>query len=97
MGNLESQEEDAPKRVLLYYPMACLGVIRTHRREETWFASLWQNFFAMSVGAHITAIAELPPSDCGCKKFALDAVGDHVSTCTARCGWPRDAARGRCR
>ena len=47
---------------------------------------LWQTFFAMCVGAQIPAITELPPSDCGCKKFALDALGDHVSTCTAHSG-----------
>jgi hypothetical protein len=49
-------------------------------------ASLWQTFFAMSVGAHIPAIAELPPSACGCNKNALDALGYHVSTCTAHSG-----------
>ena len=40
----------------------------------------------MSVGAHIPAIAEVPPSACGCKKFALDALGDQVSTCTTHSG-----------
>jgi hypothetical protein len=28
----------------------------------------------------------LPPSTCGCKKFVFDALGDHVSTCTAHSG-----------
>jgi hypothetical protein len=28
----------------------------------------------------------LPLSACGCKKFAIDALGDHVSTCTAHSG-----------
>jgi len=63
--------------------MAWLGVIRPHRRDEAWSASLWQTFFAMYVGAQTSAIAKLPPSACGCKKFALGALGDHVSTCTA--------------
>jgi hypothetical protein len=40
----------------------------------------------MSVGAHIPAIAEVPPSACGCKKIALDALGDPVSTFTANSG-----------
>ena len=40
MGALESQEEDAPKRVLWYKPMAFWGVIRPHRRDEAWSASL---------------------------------------------------------
>jgi hypothetical protein len=30
--------------------------------------------------------AELPLSACGCKKFALDVLGDHVSTWTAHSG-----------
>ena len=28
----------------------------------------------------------MPPSTCGSKKIALDDLGDHVSTCTARSG-----------
>ena len=66
--------------------MAWLGLIRPHRRDEAWPASLWQTYFAMSVCAQIPAIAELPPSACGCKKFALDPLGDHVGTCTSHSG-----------
>ena len=62
MGDLESQEEDAPKPVLWYKPMAWLGVIRPHCRDEAWSPSLWQTFFALCVGAQIAAIAQLPPS-----------------------------------
>ena len=40
MENFESQEEDAPKRVLWYTPMAWLGQISPHHRDETWSASL---------------------------------------------------------
>ncbi len=40
MVGLESQEEDAPKRVLFYKPMGWLGQIRPHRRDEFWSASL---------------------------------------------------------
>jgi hypothetical protein len=40
MAALESQEEDAPKRILFYKPMSWLGQIRTHRRDEAWSASL---------------------------------------------------------
>jgi hypothetical protein len=40
MAGLESQEEDTPKRVLFYKPMNWLGQIRTHRRDESWSASL---------------------------------------------------------
>ena len=72
--------------------MAWLGVIRAHRRDEAWSASLWQTFFATSMGAQIpaiAAIAALPLSACGCKKLQLDALGDHVSTCTAHSGAKR--------
>ena len=40
MGALESQEEDAPKRILWYKPLVFLGVIRSHRRDESWSTSL---------------------------------------------------------
>ncbi len=40
MAGLESQEEDAPRRVLFFNPMSWLGQIRTHRRDESWSASL---------------------------------------------------------
>ena len=39
-----------------------------------------------NIGATIPALAGLPLSACGCKKFAIDAFGDHVSTCTAHSG-----------
>jgi hypothetical protein len=58
MENFESQEGDAPKRVHWYTPMAWLGQIRPHRREEAWSASLWQTFFTTSMGAQIPVIAE---------------------------------------
>ena len=75
MGSLESQEEDAPRRVLWFKPMSWLGQIRPHRRDEAWSASLWQTFFASCVGANIPALAELPLSACGCRKFQIDALG----------------------
>ena len=55
MVSLESQEEDAPRRVLWFKPMSWLGQIRPHRRDEAWSASLWQTFFASCVGANIPA------------------------------------------
>ena len=86
MASLKAHEEDAPRRVLWYKPMSWLGQIRPHRRDEAWPAGLWQPFFAACVGATIPALAELPLSACGCKKFAIDALGDHVSTCIAHSG-----------
>ena len=53
------EEEDTRKRILLYKPMGFLGVIRPHRRDETWSACLWQSFFATCIGAHIPALAAL--------------------------------------
>ncbi len=38
------------------------------------------------MGAQIPAIAALPLSTCGCKKFHLDTLAEHVSTCTAHSG-----------
>jgi hypothetical protein len=76
MANRESEEEHAPRRVLWFYPMSWLGQIRPHRRDESWSASLWQTFFAACVGAKIPALPEPPLSACGCKKIALDALGD---------------------
>jgi hypothetical protein len=58
MAGLESQEEDAPKRILFLKPMSWLGQIRPHRRDEAWSAGLWQTFFAMTMGAQIPVIAE---------------------------------------
>ncbi len=86
MASLESQEEDAPIRVLWYKPMSWLGQIRPHRRVEAWPAGLGQHFSAACVGATIPALAELPLSACGCNFFAIDALGDLVSTCTAHSG-----------
>ena len=41
MGALELQEEDAPKRILWSKPLGFLGVIKPHRRNESWSAGLW--------------------------------------------------------
>jgi hypothetical protein len=49
MGALDSQEEDVPE-CILWYNRAFSGVIRSHRRDEAWSASLWQSFFATCVG-----------------------------------------------
>jgi hypothetical protein len=86
MADLESQEEDAPKRILFFKPMSWLGQIRPHRRDESWSASLLQTFFSTSMGAQIPVIAEKPLAACGCRKFQLDALGDHLCTCTAHSG-----------
>jgi hypothetical protein len=70
MSGLESQEEDAPKCILVFKPMSWLGQIRTHRRDESWSTSLWQTFFSSSMGAQIPVIAEKPLATCGCKNFS---------------------------
>jgi hypothetical protein len=79
-------EGGVPKRILFFKPMSWLGKIRTHRRDESWSASLWQTFFSTSMGAQIPAIAEKPLTTCGCRKFQLDPLGDHLNTCTAHSG-----------
>jgi hypothetical protein len=72
MTGLESQEEDVPKCILFFKPMSWLGQIRSHRRDETWSATLWQTFFSASIGAQIPVIAERPLVTCGYRKFQLD-------------------------
>ncbi len=56
MENLESQQEDAPKRVFWYTRMSWLGQIRPHHRDEAWSACLWQTFFDSCVCANIPAL-----------------------------------------
>jgi hypothetical protein len=82
MADLESQEEDAPKCILFFKPMSWLGQIRTHRRHESWSASHWQTFFSTSMDAQIPVIVEKSLVVCGCRKFGIDALGDHLCTCT---------------
>ncbi len=86
MAGLESQEDDAPNRILFFKPMSWLGQIKSHHRDESWSASLWQTFFVMTMGAQIPVIAEKPLTACGYRKFQLDAMGDHLCTCTAHSG-----------
>ena len=38
------------------------------------------------MGAQIPAIAEKPLATCGCRKFRLDPLGDHLNTCPAHSG-----------
>ncbi len=38
------------------------------------------------MGAQIPVIAEKPLAACGCRKFQLDAIGDHLCTCTTHSG-----------
>ncbi len=38
------------------------------------------------MGDQIPAIAEKPLATCGCRKFQLDPLGDHLNTCTAHSG-----------
>jgi hypothetical protein len=54
--------------------MKWLGQIRSHRRDETWSASLCQTFFSTSMGAQIPVIAEKPLAVCGCRKFQIDPL-----------------------
>jgi hypothetical protein len=81
IAGLESQEEDAPKCILFFKSMSWMGQIRSHRRDESWSASLWQTFFSTSMGAQIPAIAEKPLATCGCRKFQLDPLGGIIHAC----------------
>jgi hypothetical protein len=57
------------------------GQIRSHHRDE-----VWSDCFASCVGATVPALTELPLSVCGCKRFNVDTLGDHVATCTVHSG-----------
>ncbi len=48
------------------------------------------DFFAMTMDVQIPVITENPLSACGCKKFRLDVLGDHLSICTAHSGAKKD-------
>ena len=58
-----------------------MGQIRSHRRDETWSGSLWQTFFSTDTGVQIPVISEKPLAVCGYRKFQIDSLGDHISTC----------------
>ena len=38
------------------------------------------------MGVQIPVISEKPIVSCGCRKFQIDPLGDHISTCTAHSG-----------
>ena len=40
----------------------------------------------MTMGDQIPVIDENPLATCGCRKFHLDAIGDHLCTCTPHSG-----------
>ena len=80
------EEEDTPRRVLWYKPMSWLGQMRPHHRDESWSGSLWQTFFVSCTGSNMPVQSELPLSVCGCRKFQIDPLGDHLCTCTVHSG-----------
>ena len=38
------------------------------------------------MGAQIPVISEKPLAACGCRKFQIDSLGDHISTCNSHSG-----------
>jgi hypothetical protein len=40
----------------------------------------------MTIGSQIPVVAEKPLVVCGCRKFQLDTMEDHLCTCTAHSG-----------
>jgi hypothetical protein len=65
----------------------------SHRRDEVWSVSLCQTFFVMTMGVQFPVIAEKSLAACGCRKFQLDALGDHLCTCTTHSGTKRPTTR----
>ena len=48
-----------------HFCLVCLICSRTHGRDKSWSAGLWQTFFSTSVGSQIPLLAEMPLSVCG--------------------------------
>ena len=44
----------------------------------------------MTMGTQIPVITEKPLAACGCRKFQLDEMGDHLCTCTTHLGTKKD-------
>jgi hypothetical protein len=42
------------------------------------------------MGAQIPVIVEKPLAVCGCRQFKIDALGDHLCTCTSHSGAKKD-------
>ena len=51
--------------------------------------------FSTSMGAQIPRLPENPLVSCGCKKFKVDSLGDHLSTCTTHSGAKKDWTVGQ--
>ncbi len=84
---LESQEEDALRRVLWSKPMSWLGQIRPHHKDETWSAERsGRPFCVVSVGTQNPTLTKIPISGCGWKKFQTYFLGDHLCTCITHSG-----------
>jgi hypothetical protein len=85
---LRSQQRavDTVEESVLKTEMGWLGQIRSHRRDESLSASLWQTFFSTSMVAQIPAITKKPLATWDCRKFQLDPLGDHLNTCTSHSG-----------
>ena len=45
-----------------------------------------RRFFATAMGAQIPVISEKQLAACGCRKFQIDPLGDHISTCNSHSG-----------
>ena len=45
-----------------------------------------RRFLATALGAQIPVISEKPLAACGCRRFQIDPLGDHISTCNSHSG-----------
>ena len=62
-----------------------MPTIPTQKRLTTHILKHWRPVQVLQQAFAVSRVA-LPPSTCGCNKFQLDALGEHVSTCTAHSG-----------
>jgi hypothetical protein len=59
------------------------GLTVNNRRDEVWSIS-------MTMGDQIPVISVKTLVSCGCSKFQLDTLGDHLCTCTSHSGAKKD-------
>ena len=88
MGDLEPSDDKLP-RTLRHKPMAWLGVIRPLHKGEEFPLPLWQAFFSARLGSPIPSIVATHITTCACKRFQIDAFGDHICTCQSHSGSTR--------
>jgi hypothetical protein len=91
-NGLEEQTDNAQARDLYWKPLSWLGAIRPTSANDAFDPALWTTFVSTTLGVEVPVLSSLPRrnniplTQCGCKKQAMDFHGDHTATCTAHSG-----------